>query len=307
MEQLFQIDKCFSKGISKDNVLYGNLSIVTLKSQKIFDMELVNTFLTQASIGIERNNLQNELLKSKESAEEMNRIKTIFLANMSHELRTPLNGILGFSELLLEQIEVQHQNDMVGIIHNSGIRLLETLNTILDFTTLDSKNESLTYKNENIVSIIREVVRIHSADAVKKSLSVIYTPSAENISGYIAGNILHKIVHNLLSNAVKFTNNGTISISIKEKVEKTSRWIVVNVKDTGIGIPASEQEYIFREFRQGSEGFTRKYEGTGLGLTISKKFTVLLGGEISVKSTPGKGSDFCLKLPVFDLNPNEHK
>lgn len=268
-------------------------------------MDLLETFFNQASSGIERLKLESDLLAAKEKAEEMNRLKSAFLANMSHELRTPLNGILGFSELLLEQSKEKRNKEMIRVINQSGIRLLETLNTILDFTTLESNSVNIEYSYDNVVQIIRKIVNQFSAEAEKKGIEVDFKPSKKEIKAFIAKTQLTKVVSHLINNAIKFTNKGSVTINVTTWSNFNSEKIIITVQDTGIGIPPEELAHIFDEFRQGSEGLTRKFEGTGLGLTISKKFVEMMDGKIEVKSKIDKGTCFNVIVPWHKNNPNK--
>lgn len=294
--KLFKVRRIFTMGLKRGKILLGNISVIEIQGQREIDTRILTNFVKQSGIALERVNLQGELIEAKEEAEEMNRIKSAFLANMSHELRTPLNGILGFSELLSEQLKNASQKNMVSVIHKSGIRLLDTLNTILDFTTLESKNIQLKYSEVNIYNLLMEITRSFEDQANQKGLKIV-VKSREDFNARVVKNLVQKILSHLLSNAIKFTNKGTVTLSAEIR-NGFGKSIVIKVKDTGIGIPESEQSQIFREFRQGSEGFTRKFEGTGLGLTICKKFTDLMDGDLTISSRPEKGSTFTLRLPL---------
>ncbi len=299
----FNIDKIERRGIFRGKVLLGTIALITRTEQDGVDKKLINTFLNQVSIGIESINLGQSLLEAKEDAEEMNRIKSAFLANMSHELRTPLNGILGFSELLVEQIEEQRHSEMLKVINKSGLRLLDTLNTILDFSTIEGKNITLNYSEEDIFESTRKIIQDNFEYAESKGLKLTLLSSNNSLKAYIANNLLEKILHHLVKNAIKFTDQGKIEIKIFEKGRNNDKKVYISVIDTGVGINQKDQKNIFEEFRQGSEGLTRKYEGTGLGLTISKKFAQLMDGEIILKSIPGKGSEFTLVFPLYKSPP----
>ncbi len=296
LHKLFKVKRVFTMGLKRGKILLGNLSVIEIQGEPEIDTGLLLNFVKQSGIALERVNLQAELVEAKEEAEEMNRIKSAFLANMSHELRTPLNGILGFSELLTEQLQNASQKNMVSVIHKSGIRLLDTLNTILDFTTLESKNIQLKYTEVNIHSLLIEIIRSFQDQTEQKGLKIV-VKCREDFTARVVKNLVQKIISHLLSNAIKFTNKGTVTLSAELR-NGFGKSILIRVKDTGIGIPESEQTHIFREFRQGSEGFTRKFEGTGLGLTICKKFTDIMDGELTLTSRPEKGSTFILRLPL---------
>lgn len=299
----FNIDKIKRKGIFKGDKLLGTIAIITQKGQQELDLNLLNTFLNQVSIGISSVNMKHDLMLAKNKAEEMNRIKSTFLANMSHELRTPLNGILGFSELLIDQIEEKKYRDMLSVINKSGLRLLETLNTILDFSTIEGKNVTLDYIEEDIVKTVRKLISNNIKEATMKGLQLTLKSKIKSLKTYTANNLVEKILFHLIKNGIKFTNTGGVEIKIHEKGRDENKKIHISVIDTGIGIQAPDLENIFQEFRQGSEGLTRKFEGTGLGLTISKKFANLLNGDINVSSKPDKGSNFTLIIPNYNSPP----
>lgn len=306
MIRTFGIENIIQKGIVRNGSLYGVFSLFTRKQAPGVDMDLLETFFSQASSGIERLKLEADLTEAKEKAEEMNRIKTAFLANMSHELRTPLNGILGFSELLLEQTEDKRNREMINVINQSGLRLLATLNTILDFTTLEVKTLDIYYSHENLVKILKEIADHFFPEAEKKGIKLVYKPAKKEIGSFIAKSPLKKVVSHLISNAIKFTNKGSVTLSVTTTGSVfDSEKIIISITDTGIGIPDEEVDHIFDEFRQASEGLTRKFEGTGLGLTISKKFIELLDGEIQVNSKLNKGTTFTVSIPIYKENPME--
>ena len=244
----------------------------------------------------EKKKMIEELIRAKEKAEEMNKVKSVFFANMSHELRTPLNGILGFSELLQE--ELSSDSDLKGMaetINKSGNRLLETLNMILNISKLEAEMVDLNFKKINIVPLIEETVRLYSPIAQRKNIDLRFITSRDNIDCLLDINLLNSVVNNLVNNALKYTKAGSVSVEVNAGDENA----VIKVSDTGIGIPKSKQQRIWEAFRQVSEGFNRSFEGTGLGLTITKKYVGLLKGEISLESEENKGSVFTVKFPLM--------
>ncbi len=304
LTKAFGIEKIYRKGIVRNGSLYGAFTLIKRKDSPEIDIDLLETFFNQASSGIERLKLESDLLEAKEKAEEMNRIKSAFLANMSHELRTPLNGILGFSELLLEQISDKRNKDMIQVINQSGFRLLETLNTILDFTTLEANSIDIDYSYVNVVQNVKRITDQFSKDANKKGIEIIFKSSKKEIHAFVAKTQLTKVISHLINNAIKFTNKGKVTVSVSTNSIFNSEKFVISVEDTGIGIPSEELSHIFEEFRQGSEGLTRRFEGTGLGLTIAKKFVEMMHGKIEVKSKLNKGTCFTVILPLHKNNPH---
>jgi PAS domain S-box-containing protein len=237
-----------------------------------------------------------EIIKAKERAEEMSRLKSNFLANMSHELRTPLNGILGYSEILLTQLKDKEQLDMVDGIFHSGKRLSETLKFILDLSDAESEKINVALNRVEVIPIIKSCIGSYTTEAKEKNLLLESNIHDENIFADLDEHLLKRIIHNLLDNAVKFTKAGKVSVEVGIETND-SNWLYIKVKDTGIGIPPNKIDLIWEEFRQVSEGLSRNYEGAGLGLTISKKAVKLMHGTISVQSELGIGSTFTVRFP----------
>ncbi|MHC1737436.1 MAG: response regulator [Ignavibacteriaceae bacterium] len=245
-----------------------------------------------------RKEAEQEIKRAKDKAEELVRVKSSFFANMSHELRTPLVGILGFSELLKEELsgneELRRISDFINI---SGKRLLETLNMILITSKLEEDKIEINLKQTNIILLLKDVASLYVPMAKQKGLSIEFNHGTDEILTYIDPNLIKSVFENLVNNGVKFTKKGGVTIT----AEVVRNEAVVKVIDTGIGIPLEKQGIIWEEFRQVSEGLSRSFEGTGLGLSISKKYTELMRGKISVESTPGAGTTFIVRLPVSSL------
>lgn len=238
--------------------------------------------------------MMTELVEAKEKAEEMNEIKSNFLANMSHELRTPLHGILGFAQILSEEINDEELQKMANVIYKSGNRLLETLNLLLSFSKTETSKIEIVLSDINIKSLFEESIEIFRPFSESKGLEVSLELSKENIKIHSDERLLREIINNLLNNAIKFTEKG--GIFVKGHIESNGS-ITLSIKDTGIGIPINKHEQIFQEFRQESEGLSRNFEGTGLGLTLTKRYVEILGGSISVESEVGVGSIFTINIP----------
>jgi signal transduction histidine kinase len=235
-----------------------------------------------------------ELIIAKEKAEDLNRLKSNFLANMSHELRTPLIGINGFADFLRQDLVDPGLKSMAENIYISGNRLSETVNLILDLSKLESDKMEFSHKQIDIVNQTEELVSLFKEAAHKKGLFIKSSSSQPSIFINTDEQAFRSIINNLINNAIKFTNKGGIAADISLK----DNFVEIKVTDSGIGIPKKYHDIIFDEFRQVSEGFSRNFEGTGLGLNITKKLVEKAGGEISIDSEPNKGSTFIVKLPV---------
>ncbi len=243
-----------------------------------------------------------ELIIAKDKAEEMNRLKSNFLANMSHELRTPMVGILGFSELIQTEKNLDTTKELGMLISKSSSRLMNTLNSIINLSIVESERITVHEQIINIVELITRIIEIYENEAKSKGLTI--RMEAENKAIFIKTDekIITDILTNLLSNAIKFTDRGDITISLRYDTNNDKNFVSIEVKDTGIGIEESQFNVIFDEFRQASEGLSRSFEGTGLGLTLCKKYIELLGGTILVKSKLNMGSTFFVKLPSSKIN-----
>ena len=247
------------------------------------------------------------LLRSAlDKAEESNRLKSNLLNNMSHELRTPMNGILGFASILKEEINNPLHKELLDKLMRSSKRLMSTLNSILDFSMIESNGFELKPRKQNINKAVELNLPAYTEAAKEKNLSVVYHPRAAEAVSCIDERFLAQIMDNLIDNAVKFTQKGTIDIIIDTVSKDNKRWNVIKVRDTGIGIPEESCKVIFQEFRQVSEGTSRNFEGSGLGLTLAKKITEMMNGEISLESVPGKGSEFTLWFPAEEGEMSEN-
>lgn len=246
--------------------------------------------------------LLNETIQAKEKAEEMNRVKSYFFANMSHELRTPLVGILGFADILIEELEDRPDlRNMAELISKSGNRLKETLNLILSLSKLESGKLEVKLKEENIIPYIKNSFELYEQTALKKGLNYNLIIPENEVICRIDNNLFQNVLNNLISNAIKFTEKGSVDV----KIELIKTKVRIHVIDTGIGIAKEYHNLIWDEFRQVSEGLNRSFEGTGLGLTIVKRFTNLMGGRVFLESELGKGSDFILEFDFINPIKND--
>ena len=248
----------------------------------------------------DRVEMEIELRDAKEKAEELNRAKASFFANMSHELRTPLHGVLGFSEILIEDITDTETLEVVHSIHRSALRLLNTLNLILDLARLEANKEEVVAVNMHLYKAVKDDFETFEAFAKSKGLYLELFTDDPEICAMVDPRFLGSIVNNLINNAIKFTRFGGIRVETGSIEEDGVRWSYLRVTDTGIGISEKAITLIFDEFRQASEGFGRSFEGTGLGLSIVKRYVTLLGGKIMVDSKLGKGTTFTVLLPYCE-------
>lgn len=249
----------------------------------------------------ERIKAEKQIKSAREAAENANRAKSVFLATMSHEIRTPLHSISGFIELLKKTPLNEIQKDYLNIIAQSAENLLGIINNILDFSKIESSKMEIEHVAFNPFTEFEPIFELFAKRAEDKKISL-YPYIEPDLPRSIVSDPLRirQILNNLLSNAVKFTpEGGKIFLEIQKSSESNDGLIILfSVKDTGIGIPLHKRNTIFESFTQADSSITRKYGGTGLGLAISKNLVNLLGGTLSLESTPGKGSIFSFLIPV---------
>lgn len=242
----------------------------------------------------ERKETERILEKSKEAAEAASRAKSEFLANMSHELRTPMNGVLGMIDLLLRTDMNEKQRNFAAMAFHSANNLLNLLNDVLDLSKIEAGKLSLETIDFDVKSVVNEVVGVFAMEANKKGITL-EAQIDENILSIVKGDPvrLRQVLVNLVGNSVKFTEKGSITIRVKPAEELGDRVkLQFHVADTGIGIPKEKQFEIFDAFMQGDASTTRRYGGTGLGLTITRQLVTLMNGEICLDSAEGIGTTF---------------
>ncbi|MCI4626509.1 MAG: response regulator [Candidatus Magnetoovum sp. WYHC-5] len=255
----------------------------------------------------ERIKIEEALREAKEVAEKANTMKSDFLASMSHEIRTPLNAILGMASVLSETPLTAEQSQYVHIFSAAGENLLGIINDILDLSKVEAGHLELEVVEFDLREIVEKACEVLSLRAHEKGLELIYNIMPD-VPLYLKGDHLRlrQIIFNLIGNAVKFTEKGEIVLHIENaKPEKHIGDLLFSVSDTGIGIPKEKQSAIFESFSQVDSSTTRKYGGTGLGLTISKRLIELTGGKVWVESELGVGSTFYFSVP-FEI-PKEDK
>jgi len=260
------------------------------------EVKLAETFADQASIAMQNVRLFNEIQEKSRELEVANRHKSEFLANMSHELRTPLNAIIGFSEVLLERIfgDVnEKQTEYLEDVLSSGKHLLGLINDILDLSKIEAGRMELDVSTFSVAAAVDSGLTIVRERATRHGITVRAVLPKDLPAIEADERKVKQVLYNLLSNAVKFTPDGG---GIEVTAAREDGSVRIAVRDTGIGIAPDDQTKIFEEFRQ--VGRERSREGTGLGLTLTKRFVELHGGAITVQSTPGKGSTFSFTLPI---------
>ncbi len=284
---------------------FARLAAIALENARLFD--------TAQQELIERRRVERELIAARDAAEAASRAKSTFLANMSHELRTPLNAIIGYSEMLREEATDQGAAALVSDlekIRTAGCHLLDLINNILDLSKIEAGKMDLYLESFDIVALIADVATTIQPLIEKGGNTLRIEHAAAPGSMYADLTKVRQVLLNLLSNAAKFTEGGTITLQLRTEAElpasvgladpsvPSSRWFVFTVSDTGIGMSAEQLQHLFQEFTQADSSTTRKYGGTGLGLALSRHFCRMMGGDISVESTPGAGSSFHVYLPA---------
>ncbi|MEO8005757.1 MAG: ATP-binding protein, partial [Betaproteobacteria bacterium] len=234
--------------------------------------------------------------------------KSEFLANMSHELRTPLNAIIGVTEMLQEdarELKRDDQAEPIGRVLRAAHHLLALINDILDLSKIEAGKMDVNYESFAIAPLVEDVALTIAPMAAKNGNRLVVECEPQTGSMHADPRRIRQALLNLASNAVKFTEQGRVTIGVKRALLQSREWIEIAVTDTGIGLTSEQIATLFQNFVQADSSTTRRYGGTGLGLAISRRFCQMMGGDITVDSTPGRGSTFTIRLPVDGNAPGQ--
>ena len=242
--------------------------------------------------------IQNDLNIAREKAEEANRLKTIILNNLGHELRTPLNGILGFAQILLDELKSEDFLEMAGYIWESGVRLERILNSLLALSELETHKKNAYIEKINISDFIKSYCPNFENNFTRKGLLFKYETEDDNLTVQMDENLTMQILFNLLDNSLKYTTKGSVTVSAKRHKHNKKNYVALSVSDTGPGISQKNIKSVFEAFRQESEGISRLHEGIGIGLTLTQKMAELQNAGLVVESEVNKGTTFTVLFPA---------
>ncbi len=260
-----------------------------------FDVRLypfADGFSVYFSDATERKRYEQQLVEAKETAENLARLKSNFIASVSHEIRTPLSGIMGFADILTEELEGEHL-EFARLVQQNARRLLETINSVLDLSRLESGLFAIAPEEIDVHAAAEEVVHLLRPLARQKGLHLRLERAACSPGATLDALCVHRVLNNLIGNAIKFTQEGGVTVTVSDEEEA----VCFQIADTGIGISEEFRPHLFDEFRQESAGASRSHQGSGLGLAITSRLVASMQGTIDVDSTKGAGTTFAVHLP----------
>lgn len=274
------------------SIIADGLRYLRLLGNNLFNRRGVDGYLVHIRDVTDRAAFDAEVVKSRDRAEEMSRLKSAFLTNMSHEIRTPLTTILGFAEILAEEVD-DESREFVQLIQQGGERLLDTLMSILDLARLESSSFDIVEEQFDVSEKVNEICKLLAPLARQKGITLNLIRPDRPIPALLDVSATERIVSSLISNGIKFTNDGSVTVSL----EADDDHVLIHVADTGIGISEDFMPFLFEDFKQESEGLSRMHEGSGLGLSITKRLVQLMKGDIMAESEKGRGTVFTVALP----------
>ena len=319
--KIYDIDPTLNKkkwvkhrGITRKNGVRTIESLHQRKDGTVFPVEVTVNYIEFKNQKVSfsfvkdisgRKKYEKDMIIAKEKAEESDRLKSAFLANVSHEIRTPMNGILGFAQLLIEsKLSELQQNRYLELIQQSGNRMLNILNDLIDISKIESGQIEIKTETVDLENMLENLYEFFMPEAKHRKLEFSFKYNVLNENSVIKTDKvkLNQILSNLIKNALKYTNKGSVEFGVEivqMKKMKPESFIEFYVKDTGIGIPVELREKIFERFRQGDLVYTKAIEGAGLGLSISKAYVEMLGGKIFLDSMNSNGSIFKFIIPYI--------
>ena len=302
----------FPVHIPIENLALAGILSAVLASAYVFMMAIYYATIIDSQSGLmqevtRHRETMTALTTAKEEAEAANGAKSEFLAKMSHELRTPLNAVIGYSEIMLEDAEIDGRGEQIADLQKisaAGKHLLSMVNDILDISKIEAGKMDLYLERMSLDRFIDEI-EFTGRPMVVKNTNAFIVERGKNLGTIDADSTkLRQAVLNLMSNAAKFTQNGKVTLSVERVNRDDKDWVVIKVADTGVGISKEQQSKLFSNFQQANAAIAAKFGGTGLGLSLSQNLCQLMKGNITVESEPGKGACFIINLPAVQVGGN---